>query len=80
MPEKIEMPVFTIEVDVYDVSDLMLLARAIGEGEYNGEPTELATSLPAMSPVVRFRDKRYMVKTSEIAHTICKRIVDGKPE
>lgn len=80
MPEKIEMPIFTIEINVYDVSDLMLLARAVGEGEYNGEPTELAVALPAMSPIVRFRDKGYMVNTSEIAHTICKRIADGKPE
>jgi hypothetical protein len=73
-------PIFTIEVDVYDVSDVMLMARAVGEGSYKGEPTELIVALPAMSPVVRFRDKDYMVKVPEIAETICKRIADGKPE
>ena len=72
-----DIPIFTIEVDVFDVSDQMLMARAIGEGSYKDEPLELITAMPAMSPVVRFRNKDYLVNTLEIANAICKKIAEN---
>lgn len=71
-------PVFTVEVPVYDVSDKMLMSRSVAKGQLGEEELEVLIAMPALSPVVRFRGKEYMVLAPEIANMICMRVKYGE--
>lgn len=73
-------PIFTIETGVYDVSDKMLMSRSVGKGSIGDEEFEVLIAMPALSPVIRFRGKEYMVMAPELANQIVMRIVHGQPE
>ena len=75
-----DKPIFTIEVDVYDVTDKMLMSRSIAKGMLGDEETEVLITAPSLSPVVRFRGKDFMVVTPEIANAICLHVKYGQPD
>lgn len=70
-------PIFTVEVPVYDVSDKILVSRTVAKGQLGEDELEMLIAIPALSPVVRFRGKEYMVLAPELASSICMRVKYG---
>lgn len=62
---------FKVEVEVIDVSEKMMLTEHVGKGSYAGEEVSLLVALPTMSPIIEYRDKRYLIDVPALGHVIC---------